>query len=192
MFAALNNAIVAIDGRLGYNHTAYLDKNTFMMTILLSIPDEKLERNTDCIGRIKSYLDMYFLEEDGERVKIVGHDRADNSVVINEMYVQAFFLLQDKEWLDEAERTRFAWLMLFYPFLAKLYEIYGSKGKVIFEQFWDKNRYKETALEELQTEAMCEKQFLDFLDDFPERIEVDQRAQYLDMLLKGYFVKKVV
>ncbi len=127
MLNALNNIIISLCNIKwrGMDSLKIFDEKIFWATVLLALPDEVVERREDCIAQIQEVLLDKFVVRSNGIIEIWGHDVWDPEIEINNIPIGVCGILEYKQWNTPMERDDFARIMLIYPLITRLYEIYG-------------------------------------------------------------------
>lgn len=163
------------------------DEKIFWATVLLALPEEVVERREDCIVRIQNVLLDKFVVRSNGIIEILGHDVWNPEIEINNIPIGVCGVLEYKQWNTPMERDDFARIMLIYPLITRLYEIYGgipefSNSTQKYLDFWKGDTMDLKSIEQ---------SFLNYkryIEEIIPDIDLSKFLRYGLAMQKGYFL----
>lgn len=163
------------------------DEKIFWATVLLALPEEVIERREDCIARIQNVLLDKFVVRSNGIIEIWGHDVWNPEIEINDIPIGVCGILEYKQWNTPMERDDFARIMLIYPLLTRLYEIYGgipefSNSNQKYLNFWKGDTMDLKSIEQ---------SFLNYkryIEEIIPNIDLSKFLRYEVAMQKGFFI----
>lgn len=191
MLSALNNVIIllcSIKWR-GVESLKKFDEKIFWATVLLALPDEVFERGEDCIAQIRKILLDKFVVKSNGTIEIWGHDVWDSEIAINDIPIGICGILEYNQWESPVERENFIRVMLIYPLVTRLYEIYEVTPALLTKYLGD----IEILNQEPTDLKSAEKIFMKYktsIEEIIPRIDINSFSKYGQAMQKGYFLIK--
>lgn len=191
MLSALNNVIIllcSIKWR-GMESLKKFDEKIFWATVLLALPDEVFEKGEDCITQIRKILLDKFVVRSNGIIEIWGHDVWNSEIVINDIPIWICGILEYNQWESPAERENFIRVMLIYPLVARLYEIYEVTPALLTKYLEDIESLKQEPLD-LKSEEKIFRKNKTSIEEIVPRIDRNSFSKYEQAMQKGYFLIK--
>lgn len=191
MLSALNNVIIllcSIKWR-GVESLKKFDEKIFWATVLLALPDEVFERGEDCITQIRKILLDKFVVRSNGTIEIWGHDVWDSEIAINDIPIGICGILEYNQWESPVERENFIWVMLIYPLVTRLYEIYEVTPALLTKYLGDIEILNQEPMDLKSAEKIFRK-YKTSIEEIVPRIDINSFSKYGQAMQKGYFLIK--
>lgn len=191
MLSALNNVIIllcSIKWR-GVESLKKFDEKIFWATVLLALPDEVFEKGEDYITQIRKILLDKFVVRSNGIIEIWGHDVWDSEIAINDIPIGICGILEYNQWESPAERENFIRVMLIYPLVTRLYEIYEVTPALLTKYLEDIDCLKQESLDLKSAEKIFRK-YKTSIEEIIPRIDRNSFSRYGQAMQKGYFLIK--
>lgn len=191
MLSALNNVIIllcSIKWR-GVESLKKFDEKIFWATVLLALPDEVFERGEDCITQIRKILLDKFVVKSNGTIEIWGHDVWDPEIAINDIPIGICGILEYNQWESPVERENFIWVMLIYPLVTRLYEIYEVTPALLTKYLGDIEILNQEPMDLKSAEKIFRK-YKTSIEEIVPRIDINSFSKYGQAMQKGYFLIK--
>lgn len=156
----INSVIVRyneIDRVNANRNNGWIDFQILTIVVFMTLHESffKTYEEKDLLQEIENTLLEYFVEWDGNpdssMVRIVGYWIPQHNEEINSIYLEMLSIYSGR-WRDRSEQTQVFELLIYYPFLGKLFQMkqnngidYTKKAQEILGAFFDadKNEYKQ-------------------------------------------------
>lgn len=191
MLSALNNVIIllcSIKWR-GVESLKKFDEKIFWATVLLALPDEVFERGEDCITQIRKILLDKFVVKSNGTIEIWGHDVWDSEIAINDIPIGICGILEYNQWESPVERENFIRVMLIYPLVTRLYEIYEVTPALLTKYLGDIEILNQEPTD-LKSAEKIFREYKTSIEEIVPCIDINSFSKYGQAMQKGYFLIK--
>lgn len=191
MLNALNNVIISLCSIKwrGVVSSKKFDEKIFWAAVLLALPDDVFEREEDCISQIQRILLDKFVVRSNGTIEIWGHDVWDSEIKINDIPIGACGILEYGKWDTSAQRESFARIMLTYPLVTRLNEIYVRNPELLDKYLRNPDILKQDGMDLKSAEKLFKK-YREYIKEIIPNMDTSSFSRYESAMQKGFFFVK--